>query len=252
MLISSDHLSQYKLCDSEYISSQLDPDDMTSVYNEIITEILDVQVPFCTTTFWKRPSDPWYDAECRAAKQSTRKLERRYSKTKSAADRTAWCTSLKSQHALAGRKKREFWVNKINSTTNPRLLWQSIDEISGRSSSKFKDQSCLSASDLSASFEKKIRRIKASTDNTPDPTFTPAPPGCSFQTFTSLTSEQVSQFIQAAPNKSCDLDPLPTKLLKECAELLSPYIAKLFNLSLSLSKTQQCHGTSKPPTSLRS
>ena len=225
-------LSQSKLCDSEFISTQLDPDDMTNLYNETITEILDVQAPFRTTTFRKRPSDPWYDAECRAAKQSTRKLERRYNKTKSAADRSAWCTSLKSQHALAGRKKREFWVNKINSTTNPRLLWQSIDEISGRSSSKIKDQSCLSASDLSASFEEKIRRIKSSTDNAPDPTFTPAPTGCSFQAFTPLTSDQISQLIQAAPNKSCDLDPLPTKLLKECADLLSPYIAKLFNLSL--------------------
>ena len=39
-------------------------------------------------------------------------------------------------------------------------------------------------------------------------------------------------FIQAAPNKSCDLDPLPTSLLKECIDLFAPFLTKLFNLSL--------------------
>ena len=201
-------------------------------------------------------------------------------------NRSAWCTSLKSQHAIAGRKKREFWVNKINSTTNPRLLWQSIDEsLKARTSEKAgkrrrrrellkalgprtsKDREIESrktreTADLCQKYRvrttkdretkartsekagkrrrlenpkrtsdlgprrterprversekskinlvylhrtyprpsrKKSVVIKSSTDDTLAPTFTPAPPGCSFQAFTPLTSEQVSQFIQSA------------------------------------------------------
>ena len=123
---------------------------MLDSYNKVIGTILDSQAPFDTITCRKRPSDPWYDAECRAAKKSTRKLELRYKKTSSPIDRSLWTSSLKHQHKLAGKKKQAFWVNKINSTKNPRSLWQSIDEISGRSSSKAKVESTLSALDLSS------------------------------------------------------------------------------------------------------
>src|SRR6218665_2636746 len=36
-------------------------------------------------------------------------------------------------------------------------------------------------------------------------------------------------------NKQCDLDPIPTTLLKECTDLLVPTITKIINLSLSTS-----------------
>src|SRR6218665_2708731 len=35
------------------------------------------------------------------------------------------------------------------------------------------------------------------------------------------------------PNKQCELDPIPTSLLKDCASVLVPVITKIINLSLS-------------------
>ena len=166
-------ISQSQLCDNEFISEQTSADDMLDCYNKVIGVILDSQAPFDTITCRKRPSDPWYDAECRTAKKSTRKLELRYKKTLSPIDRTLWTSSLKSQHKLARKKKQEFWVNKINSSKNPRLLWQSIDEISGQSSAKAKVESTLSAIDLSTYFGDKISLIKSATEHSPPPTFTP-------------------------------------------------------------------------------
>jgi len=46
-------------------------------------------------------------------------------------------------------------------------------------------------------------------------------------------SEDVAKLISEAPSKSCQLDTAPTWLIKQCNGLLAPFIAVLFNTSLS-------------------
>jgi len=48
-----------------------------------------------------------------------------------------------------------------------------------------------------------------------------------------VTAEEVERMIGSSPNKSCQLDPAPTWLVKDMRTLLSPPIAVLFNLSLA-------------------
>ena len=48
---------------------------------------------------------------------------------------------------------------------------------------------------------------------------------------TSLT--EISKLISSSPNKSCELDPIPTFLLKYCLHTLFVPITKIMNLSLS-------------------
>ena len=48
-----------------------------------------------------------------------------------------------------------------------------------------------------------------------------------------VTSEDVAKLISEAPSKSCQLDTAPTWLVKQCNGLLAPFIAVLFNTSLS-------------------
>jgi len=60
------------------LTAGLDVDTMASLYDTELTVMLDraVQAPAHTVTRRPRPSDPWFDAECRAAKRLTRRLER--------------------------------------------------------------------------------------------------------------------------------------------------------------------------------
>ena len=51
--------------------------------------------------------------------------------------------------------------------------------------------------------------------------------------FEPLTEKEVRQIIKAMPSKCCDLDVIPTSLLKEALELLLPTLTKLVNLSLA-------------------
>ncbi|XP_053379322.1 E3 ubiquitin-protein ligase DZIP3-like [Mercenaria mercenaria] len=50
----------------------------------------------------------------------------------------------------------------------------------------------------------------------------------------STTTEEVKQIIQKPPNKSCELDPLPTWLLKKCLDELLPLITNIINTSMEL------------------
>ena len=47
------------------------------------------------------------------------------------------------------------------------------------------------------------------------------------------TEEEVKALIQKSPNKSCEFDPLPTWLLKECLDELLPLITDIVNASMT-------------------
>jgi len=51
--------------------------------------------------------------------------------------------------------------------------------------------------------------------------------------FTAVTVDEVTKLISSAPNKTCQLDPAPTWLVKDMSGLLSPIIALLINKSLT-------------------
>ena len=55
------------------------------------------------------------------------------------------------------------------------------------------------------------------------------------RSFSLLSTEQVVSLITAAPTKSCSLDPIPTRLLKQSLHILAPTITRNVNLSLSTS-----------------
>ena len=54
--------------------------------------------------------------------------------------------------------------------------------------------------------------------------------------FSPVSSDELRKIILAAPTKSCELDPLPTKLLKPCLDHVLPSITDIVNKSLS----EQC------------
>ena len=53
-----------------------------------------------------------------------------------------------------------------------------------------------------------------------------------FSAFNPVTVAEITKLIQEAPNKQYWLDPIPTWLLKECSDVLSPFLAALCNTLL--------------------
>ena len=53
-----------------------------------------------------------------------------------------------------------------------------------------------------------------------------------FNTFKPVTEDEVSKCIKESPTQSCQLDPIPTFLLKDCLDILLLSITKLVNYAL--------------------
>ena len=51
--------------------------------------------------------------------------------------------------------------------------------------------------------------------------------------FTSVTATQLANPIGKTSRKSCDLDPIPATVLRECLSNLLPIISKIVNMSLT-------------------
>ena len=83
--------------------------------------MLDRLIPKRTVTCRRRPSDPWFDQECREAKRRVRRLERISSRASrvaavsvATAAAAAWTAQRRVYRDLLQRKREEFWQTKID------------------------------------------------------------------------------------------------------------------------------------------
>ena len=65
------------------------------------------------------------------------------------------------------------------------------------------------------------------------PTFTEATADCALLEFHPLSYSDVSYFLRRLPDKISQSDPMPVSLRKVTSDLLTPFLAELFNRSLS-------------------
>src|SRR5258706_556045 len=159
-----------------------DIDDFAAMYDREVTLILDRLVPYRQITRRPRPSDPWFDRECRNAKRLTRRLERAYS---SAAKRAAtvvsaatvpcdavndtvrtaeaaWRNQRRCYRDLRQQKRRSFWQCTIEADRDsPRRLWRSVDTLLGRGRPPV--NSAISVDDFSQYFNDKVAAVRSST-----------------------------------------------------------------------------------------
>ena len=89
-------------------------------------------------------------------------------------------------------------------------------------------------------FNTKVRDIRnrlhqSSSPNQNDHVFS----GLPFINFREVSEEEVSKIILNSPSKLCELDPLPTQLLKDSLPEVLPFITKIINISLSTSTVPQ-------------
>ncbi len=52
--------------------------------------------------------------------------------------------------------------------------------------------------------------------------------------FNELTQEQVKELVFKAPNKFCELDLMPTWMIRDCIDEVLPLLTTIINMSLSL------------------
>ena len=236
-------VSESRLCAPESWPDDLD--ELCSLYDVELSSIINRLLPLCRPPARRRPSDPWFDAECRASKRLTRNLERAYCATcrracsqwsmsrvaEVAAAKAAWYTQRRLYRQLRQRKCSDFWRKKVDSTSsNPRQLWDAIDRLLGRGKSP--SNPLISVDQFSAFFNDKVDKIRQSTINSAPATFTDLPDDVRFSDFANISVDNVITAIRRLPNKSSAADPIPTSVLQQVSDIISPFITELFNRSL--------------------
>ena len=215
-----------------------DAPDLVSFYNDGLRQILDKHAPLRTRRVRHRPSAPWLSAEVRSARRRRRRAERAWRKTKQTVHMEIYVNARKetTQHILAAKK--QYFANKIESTSfSAKQLFNVSNQLLGKSKSSTMPTNIplyKLPEQFAQFFSYKIDSLREKLDSRPSvpPTFT-VYKGPIFGNFVPVSDNEILDLLKRMPTKCCSLDPIPTDLVKECAENLVPHITCIINNSLA-------------------
>lgn len=204
--------------------SVIDVHDLAALYDQIITQILNVIIPFRVS---RRPvllTDPWFNEDRRIAKRSSRWLERFYRSLmviQSAASPfvlIAWRQSLWHYRALLRDKLTHYWRTKIEVERHKTVeLLRSFNALLGKGRSS--PPSYISAEDFLNFFVNKIASVQRSKSDARAPCFSASPPGCELPDFHPINYSVFRSALRKLSNKFSSCNPIPTSTLKDCSDL---------------------------------
>ncbi len=225
---------------TELISIE-DPKLLAAAYNEKLRECLDDHAPITTKSFLVRPKVPWYDPCLKDLKRIRRKHERAWEKCKSDDELKSLFQQARNKYgAQLCYNKTHYFSGAVNSAKgDQKKLYSIISSLTVvKNSNPLPPHSDVYqlAQDFGNTFVNKIDNIRKDIEmqTIPHPPSLPQTTASKeLSNFVPLTDEQVREMIFKCKSASCDLDPIPTDLLKQCIDILLPVLTKMINLSLS-------------------
>ena len=143
-------------------------------------------------------------------------------------------------HKFIAAAKKSFYASFVQSTSSkPRVLWKTINNILHRNANRFLPTSSPLAAlpQLFATyFSVKISKLHFNLQT--KPSFTPAhslPPSRPplLHSFTPATLLEIYNLLSQSSDSYCDLDPVPTTVLKNISNAISSTILSIVNLSIT-------------------
>ncbi len=227
----------------EALNDYNDPGALVNEYNEALQRTLDRHAPEITKEIIIRESTPWITDDYILEKRKRRKLEKKMKKTQLEIDKQAYKDQKNKTNELLNENKGKFFKKLIDENKdNPRNLFKVMNSALNRKrDTPFPPHTSETdlANDFSDFFTDKISKIRDKLDNEPHAInisdiqeigkFT-----TTFKEFQLLSEDEVRILVQKSPTKHCELDPMPTWLVKDCLEEILPTLTRIINLSLQL------------------
>ena len=143
--------------------------------------------------------------------------------------------------------KTKYYSNIVRENEdNPKALWNSIKKVLHISPKiVLPDHTTINSliNTFGKYFADKIAKLRSgllSTDADPPVSGSYKNKCVSFQT---MSEDRVLKIIKSTPNKSCDLDPIPTSLVLDCISVLLTPITNIVNYSLQEASFPSCFKT---------
>ena len=220
-------------------SSDIDFKSSIELYENIFKSVVDIHAPLITKVVNTSTRPPWMDAEYISARKERRQLFKIWKNQSNNVDRERFEESRAAVDELAKEKRREFYQNMINSSSNSQLdLFKACNTLLD---SKQKLQVPYSedydtlANNFNDFFVSKIEKIRKNLENSgtlikinkiTNPFVT------TFSKFSIVTSNDLLKIIKSFNIKTSRDDPIPALLLKSSIDAILPSLVHLVNLSL--------------------
>ena len=209
-----------------------------NTYNTVLKELLDKHAPGTQRQVTIRHNSPWYNQKVRLAKQDCKKSERHFRTSGLTIHWDIYKQKRNVLHSIRDEAKKEYFTNTIHNASPPKVLGKLFSSASESQSYPQCGDSKQVADSFADYFAGKIDKIRSnirneeiSSDGIPD---IPAPPISSqLSCFSPVSCNDVIKLIANSKTKHCDLDPVPTKIIKDCKETLAPIITTIINTSLA-------------------
>ena len=223
--------------------------DLTTLidqYESVLAALLDRHVPEVTCKITARPHAPWYNDSLRKAKQDLRRYERLWNSTKLEVYKQIFRDQRRRYKEMLENAKTQYFRLSFENC-NVQQLFQKVHKLSTPTSKETLPSTENAgdpslASQFSQFFSNKIKQIKSDLELNKNPSLCPISTwnndnlSCSdhpnFSQFDPVTEEAVRKTILNSPSTTCQLDPIPTWLVKRCVDELLPVITRIINLSL--------------------
>ena len=233
-----------KHLNGDFLKDETDCATCVRVYNDAARLLLDKHAPQKTKLVTIRPKAEWYTQSVDRARKEKRKCERKWRATKLNVHKQIFREACDQLFKVITAAKKDHLSQRIaESSESQKALFSCVDHLLHRSrASVLPDVNNMEelAESFAAFFEEKIRKIRdeleaAQKDEEKFTTALDDAPVPNLVSFPPVTAEVLRKIILKAPTKSCQLDPIPTKILKECIEPLLPVLLKIINSSLATS-----------------
>ncbi|KAJ7986671.1 hypothetical protein DPEC_G00342300 [Dallia pectoralis] len=216
--------------------------------NDILRKTLDAVAPLKTKPIRNKKLAPWYTDTTRTLKQASRKLERKSRSTKLEVFRLAWIDSTVLYRKSLISARSAYLSNLIDTNkNNPKFLFDTIAKLTKKQCLTNEVGLHFSCDEFMNYFDEKIINIRKEIANctlnclsSQKLCCTESPQSCpdlvsmaTLESFLPVSLETFTKLINSSKSTNCQLDPIPTKLLKELLPVIGPSMLNIINCSLS-------------------
>ena len=216
-------------------------DTLIASYDSDMRTLLDQHAPIISTSKRQDKRDAWFDNEARTKRTIARVYERKFGKTRNPEDKVIYQARFNDYKRTLHRSKQTILCNKVSQNErNQKGLFREMNKIMHRNQlNPLPEHSSATqlTNNFSNFFKAKIEKIQELFDADVNSAFEfdldISDQSILFTCFKPLSEAEVKKIIAESNTTSCELDPIPTFLLKQCLDELLPVITRIVNLSIT-------------------
>ena len=214
-------------------------------YFNTLRSLLDKHAPIKKKNIPTHAETGFMNCDILKAKLLKRKYEWAWHCENSATNRSRYLAAINRYNFLLEKSKCNHYSNIVaKNQGNPKALWNCFKKILHRSSVAVLPD-CTNKTDLANTFCKffydKILKMRSTLQSSiPSSITRPNSTTNTLSSFTPVSEEDLLKILKSSLSKSCDLDPIPTSLVKECADILITPITKIVNYSVKKGSFHNC------------